>query len=482
MPASSEFVQLCRSQVAIAVSLGATFSAVYLTQELVPGSEAKLVPIAVYPEISVESAENQGLRLQSSQSSTVKSVPLLGPPTLPVEKSTVEAILFVGAAPVGAGFPSDRFANANAPEPLPGFDGSSNQCQGPENLWQQRRQIVTPLIHEGSVMGLLVSGRQDRPWNDREEATIQQIARTLALACILDQRSQWMQQELNSSGQIQAQVYDTMHNLLHQFKSPLTALRTFGKLLARRLVPEDKNRNVAFSIVRESDRLQELLLQFDRTVDTGEANLRLPSGTSETAMSNLELIRHSPLSLSPVANSEESCFVAFVLKPLLISAEAIASERHLKLVADIPTDLPPVEVNDRALREVLSNLIDNALKYTPADRQIYIKVRYKAANGDLRLAYRQFPAIAVAVSDTGSGIPPQDLEHLFERHYRGEKANTEIPGTGLGLAIARDLVRQMQGEIEVFSPLNPEWLPSAAAHLYPTNRGTTFVLWLPLNK
>ena len=462
MPASSEFVQLCRSQVAIAVSLGATFSAVYLTQELVEGTEAKLVPIAVYPETSVESAENQGLRLQSSESSTVKSVPLLlGQPTIPLEKSTVGAI---------------------APEPLPGFDGSSNQCQGPENQWQQRRQIVTPLIHEGSVMGLLVSGRQDRPWNDREEVTIQQIARTLALACILDQRSQWMQQELNSSGQIQTQVYDTMHNLLHQFKSPLTALRTFGKLLARRLVPEDKNRNVAFSIVRESDRLQELLLHFDRTVDTGEANLRLPSGTSETAMSNLELIGHSPLSLSPALNLKESCFVAFVLKPLLISALAIASERHLSLVADIPGNLPPVEANDRALREVLSNLIDNALKYTPAGRQIYIKVRYKAAEGDRRASHRQFPAIAVAVSDTGSGIPPQDLEHLFERHYRGEKAQTEIPGTGLGLAIARDLVRQMQGEIEVFSPLNPEWLPSGEAHLYPRDSGTTFVLWLPLNK
>ncbi|MEP6515669.1 GAF domain-containing sensor histidine kinase [Microcoleus vaginatus] len=462
MPASSEFVKLCRSQVAISVSLGATFSAVYLTQELVEGSEAKLVPISVYPETSAESEENQGLRLQSSESSTVKPVPrLLAPPVLPVEESTVGAI---------------------APERLPGKERTSHQCQGPENVWQQRMQIVTPLIHEGAVMGLLVSGRQDRPWNEREEAQIKQIARSLALACILDQRSQWMQQELGSARQIQAQVYDTMHNLLHQFKSPLTALRTFGKLLARRLVPEDKNRNVAFSIVRESDRLQELLSQFDRTVDTGEAHLKLRSGTSEKAMSNVESIRNSPLSLSPAANLQESCcFVAEVLKPLLISAEAIASERNLKLVADVEANLPPVSANDRALREVLSNLIDNALKYTPAGRQIYIKVRYKAADGD-RAGYSQLPAIAVAVSDTGSGIPPQDLEHLFERHYRGEKAQTEIPGTGLGLAIARDLVRQMQGEIEVFSPLNPEWLPSAADPLlYPTNRGTTFVVWLPVN-
>ena len=454
MPASSEFVKLCRSQVAIAVSLGATFSAVYLTQELVEGSEAKLVPIAVYPETSVE-PENQELRLESAPSSTVKPMPRrLAVPALAVEASTVGAI---------------------APEPLPGFENRDNQCQGPENVWQQRRQVVTPLIHEGAVLGLLVSGREDRAWNDREEAQIQQIARTLALACILDQRSQWMHQELGSSRQIQAQVYDTMHNLLHQFKSPLTALRTFGKLLARRLVPEDKNRNVAFSIVRESDRLSELLGQFDRTVDTGEANLRLPSGTSETATSNIELIQHSPLSLLPVANLDESCVVAEVLKPLLISALAIASERHLSLLADIPADLPPVSAGDRALREVLSNLIDNALKYTPAGRQIYIKVSYEANQ-------RPLPAIAVAVSDTGSGIPPQDLEHLFERHYRGEKAQTEIPGTGLGLAIARDLVRQMQGEIQVFSPVNPEWLPSSAAHLYPTDSGTTFVVWLPVKK
>ncbi|UNU25453.1 GAF domain-containing protein [Microcoleus vaginatus HSN003] len=462
MPASSEFVKLCHSQVAIAVSLGAKFSAVYLTQELVEGSEAKLVPIAVYPETSAESEENQGLRLQSPESSTVKPVPrLLAPPVLPVEESRVGAI---------------------APERLPGEERSSHQCQGPENVWQQRRQIVTPLIHEGAVMGLLVSGRQDRPWNEREEAQIKQIARSLALACVLDQRSQWMHQELGATRQIQAQVYDTMHNLLHQFKSPLTALRTFGKLLARRLVPEDKNRNVAFSIVRESDRLQELLGQFDRTVDTGEAHLKLPSGTSEKAMSNVESMRHSPLSLSPAANLQESCFVAEVLKPLLISAEAIASERNLKLLADLEADLPPVWANDRALREVLSNLIDNALKYTPAGRQIYIKVRYKAAEGD-RAGYSQLPAIAVAVSDTGSGIPLQDLEHLFERHYRGEKAQTEIPGTGLGLAIARDLVRQMQGEIEVFSPLNPEWLPSVETNLlYPTDRGTTFVVWLPVNK
>ncbi|MEZ2238935.1 ATP-binding protein [Microcoleus sp.] len=459
-PASSEFVKLCRSQVAIAVSLGATFSAIYLTEELIEGSQAKLIPIAVYPETSESWVQNQSVRQQSPTTSALKAIPrLLADQTQSRENSEMGTI---------------------QPESIPGFNSNSHQCQGPENIWLSRRQIVTPLIHEGVVMGLLVSGRQDRPWNDREEAQIQQIARTLALACILDQRSQWMQQELRQQRQIQSQVYDTMQNLLHQFKSPLTALRTFGKLLVKRLVPEDKNRNVAVSIIRESDRLQELLLQFDRTVDIGEANLRLPSGSSEIEMSQAELNRQSPLSLSPVSNQDQSCSVAEVLKPLLISAEAIASERNLKLVAEIPGNLPAVSANDRALQEVLSNLIDNALKYSNPGNKIYIKVDNKAqeAHGTKQ---HQLPALAVAVSDTGSGIPPQDLEHLFERHYRGEKAQTEIPGTGLGLAIARDLVHQMQGEIEVYSPLNPEWVPSVGSHLSPSDRGTTFVVWLPLS-
>ncbi|MGL5064391.1 MAG: GAF domain-containing sensor histidine kinase [Microcoleus sp.] len=460
MPASSEFVKLCRSQVAIAVSLGATFSAVYLTEELVSGTEAKLIPIAVYPESPAEREEDRGHRLRAQESSALETAPQRR-----LQQAQVQEKPIVGTI---------------APESLPDCDSNANRCASPEDVWQQRRQIIAPLIHEGAVMGLLVSGRQDRAWDDREEAQMQQIARSLALACILDQRSQWVEQELGQQRQLQTQVYDTMHNLLHQFKSPLTALRTFGKLLARRLLAEDKNRDAALSIVRESDRLQELLLQFDRTVDAGEANLRVPSGESKIAIPDIESIRPSVLSLSPGADVTSNCSVAGVLQPLLVSAEAIASDRNLKLLANIPADLPPIRADDRALREVLSNLIENALKYTPVGEQIFIEVRSIAPDSK-RSPDSKLPQIAVAVSDTGTGIPPQDLEHLFERHYRGAKAHSEIPGTGLGLAIANDLVSQMQGKIEVFSPINLAWLPPVQPPLERRDCGTTFVVLLPVN-
>src|SRR5207237_7776886 len=135
---------------------------------------------------------------------------------------------------------------------------------------------------------------------------------------------------------------------------------------------------------------------------------------------------------------------AAVLEPLLVSAKASAQERNLDLQTENPTDLPLVQGNTKALREVLSNLIDNALKYTPSGGQVDIRVGEKrqTAQGEM---------IGIAISDSGPGIPPQDLEHLFERHYRGVQAATAIPGSGLGLAIAKELIGQMHGEIEVFS-------------------------------
>jgi signal transduction histidine kinase len=91
--------------------------------------------------------------------------------------------------------------------------------------------------------------------------------------------------------------------------------------------------------------------------------------------------------------------------------------------------------------------------------------------------------LAILISDTGPGIPLQDLEHLFERHYRGVQASTAIPGSGLGLAIAKDLIEQMQGEIEVFSPAQLAWAKLGTESTITkvqdnSTRGTSFIVWL----
>lgn len=443
--ASSEFVALCRSQVALLTQgLGAALSIVYLTEELVEGgiTPTKLIPVVAYPETAVVWEGLNALTLLPEAPSG-DNQPLLLSGTSPETAS--------------AAFPSsslESLTNAKTDEHQP---DESGHCLLPS------AQIVLPLMHENVVMGLLVTGREDRPWNEQERSEIERIAQTLAIARLLDRRREWFEQQLNQQQRLQAKQRDLLDNLLHQFRNPLTALRTFGKLLLKRFMPGDANRAVADNIVRESDRLTELLQQFDRvidlTVDDLEPMKSLPPGP--LFMEAIQPV--IPVPLLPNAESTQLCLVADVLEPVLASAKAIAGERNLDLQADIPPNLPPVKANALALREVLSNLIDNALKYTPAGGQIYIQAGRKHSNFQ-----------GVAISDTGPGIPPQDLGHIFERHYRGAQSGSEISGTGLGLAIAVDLIKQMQGEIQVFSP---------AQHLaksVTSGPGATFIVWLPV--
>ena len=465
IPTSSEFIALCKSQVTVLTQgLGAALSAVYLTEELVEGDKPKLIPVVVYPETTVVWEEDDPDSMLPELGGKIDTIPRLlraAPRLLPQ-------------------------AFSNDPR------GSSTSADWKENFSRQQRQIVLPLIHEGVVMGLLVTAREDRPWNEKEKATIERIARTLAIAYIMDQRRVWSEQQLTESRLLQAQQRDRLDDLLHQFRNPLTALRTFGKLLIKRLRPGDKNHEVASSIVRESDRLQELLQQFDACLDlTGDDTASVALTPASTLEPSQRLTTNSLLPSN--AQAIESISVATVLEPLLVSALAIAQERNLELQAEIPTDLPLVRGNPTALREILSNLIDNALKYTPAGGQINIRV-----GEEPRISHSKMLAdctsdsgavpltpqrLAIAISDTGPGIPPQDLEHLFERHYRGVQAATAIPGTGLGLAIAKELLEQMQGEIEVFSPAQPVWAKqnsestTSNAQDNPA-KGTTFVVWL----
>lgn len=457
MPASSEFIALCRSQVALLnQGFGASMVAVYLTEQLVSGEEAKLVPIVAYPETSAALDKTSTLALLPAR------VDAILPPTAEVTKPA-EALMKAAEVP------------RETREQATSVSSSS---------LVQQRQIVLPLIHEDVVLGFLVIGREDRAWSDWERSQIEQVAETLAIACVLDQRYQWSEQSQRQQRLIQTQQHDILDNLLHQFRNPLTALRTFGKLLLKRLLPEDNNREVAASIVRESDRLQELLQQFDQVIDVGNASLTsltLPPANARQAdaVSEASLIDIQPTLLLPassfLAGSQLTltpCSLIEVLAGMVNSAQAIAQEHRLTLQTTFPADLPLVQADAKALQEVFSNLVDNAIKYTPSGGMIWLEVG--------KLPVPQAAGFqAIAVSDNGLGIPAQDLKHIFERHYRGVQAETDISGSGLGLAIAQDLMQRMGGKIEVFSPaLISDQQKAAAGNL--ERPGTSFVAWLPL--
>ncbi|MEI6443204.1 MAG: HAMP domain-containing sensor histidine kinase [Nostocales cyanobacterium ELA583] len=445
MSASSDFLALCREQIALLTQgIGASFAVVYLTQELVekPTEEAILIPVIVYPEtIALNPSDEYG---EAENSYPVRLANVLA---LPNQQRRLLKPTSVSSHPAGESAAT----------------GKQNLHNEQDEYLFGHNQIVLPLVYEGVMVGLLVTNRDDREWNEREEREIERIAKTLAIACILDQRRAWLQHQLQQEQILQEGQRDLLDNLLHQFRNPLTAIRTFGKLLFKRMRPIDPNREVATSIVRESDRLQELLKQFDQVIDLNPADLApLPLGQSQIVINQNVQREAKPALLLPGTGEQlTDIFLPDLLAPLLISTQAIAQERNLQLVTEIIPHLPLVRVNEKALREVLSNILDNALKYTPSGGKVLVQCGQQKG-------YLQ----GIAISDTGPGIPLEDVEHLGERYYRGIQAKTEIPGTGLGIAIAKQLIAEMQGSIEVFSPAINSVITS------PHTPGTTFIIWL----
>ncbi len=122
-----------------------------------------------------------------------------------------------------------------------------------------------------------------------------------------------------------------------------------------------------------------------------------------------------------------------------------------RVVTDLPQDLPPVCADPDRLERILVNLISNALKYAPSDTPVLVCAR---PDGEM---------IRIAVRDYGSGIPPQDIPHLFDRFYRGA-GERKAEGLGLGLYITRMLVEAHGGEIRVEST---------------PGQGSTFIVRLP---
>jgi hypothetical protein len=463
MPASSELVALCRAQISLLTQgLGASLSVIYLSQEV--GAETQLTPIAAYPETAVE-WQKEGI---------ASLFPL----------ATIAAVAEHSPRLLAASEPLNKtLSNQNSAQDM-ASEGSGSRLNpvtgaGSGALVPQR-QIVLPLLHEEVVFGLLVTARDDRAWSEWEQAQIQEIATTVSLACVLDQRSQWLEQYRQQQRLIQAQQHDLFDNLLHQFRNSLTALQTFGKLVLKRLQPGDANREIAASIVRETTRLKELSQQLELTTQlhSEEPERPLPLLPAAEARyqpeAQLSPVQPElqPVSLLPngllmgTTLPLEPCDLKSVLQPLLDAATAIAQDEQLTLTSAIPAALPAVWANPPALREVFNNLLENALKYTPVEGQIQVQ-----ANQTESLNRSQPSAwVEVSISDTGPGIPPQDLPHIFERRYRGVQSQSDIPGTGLGLTIAQTLAQQMRGEIEVISP----------ARGNTQGKGTTFVVRLPI--
>jgi two-component system, OmpR family, phosphate regulon sensor histidine kinase PhoR len=220
---------------------------------------------------------------------------------------------------------------------------------------------------------------------------------------------------------------DFAANVSHEFKTPLTAIQGFAETLLSGALEDAEHRRTFVEIIRENA---------VRLVRLTEDLLKL----SQIEAGKLELQRQ------PVA-------VGSVIQPCLEITRLKTDQKNMTLEAEFQSDLPTLNGDILCLQQVLQNLLDNAVRYSPTGGCIRVRAFVKGSE------------IVISVTDNGVGIPKAEQERIFERFYRVDAARARMDGgTGLGLSIAKHLVEAHGGRIQVQSEVGV---------------GSTFSVFLP---
>jgi len=222
-----------------------------------------------------------------------------------------------------------------------------------------------------------------------------------------------------------------MQTAAHQLKSPLAVIQTLTELIRSRVVPPEEIPRTCEKVIR---RCREGIAQVSELLTLARVQ-----------------------EADPVRHGRAEADVAALVADLCQRYKPVADEKQIELSWHLPQEgVPRARVEQRDLGDCLSNLIENALKYTPGPGRVTVNVEVLGRGTDGE-------SVAISVSDTGIGIAPDLLrspdgapghEPIFDPFRRGNNAlEAGIPGTGLGLSIVREVVEQAGGRIRVASRL-----------------------------
>jgi signal transduction histidine kinase len=272
-------------------------------------------------------------------------------------------------------------------------------------------RLATPVRELGEVARRLGAGDLDARARPEGTAETAELARAFnAMASRLQER----EARLDELDQLKS---DFVSGVSHELRTPLTTIKTLTRVLLKEGRSPAERREHLESIAAECDRQIELVVNL---LDLS----RIEAGAFSVAA-------------EPVA-------VAQVVADALSARRRALEARGHHVRTDVPDGLPPLWAERATLLRVLGILLDNAGKYTAEGGTITVSAAPDGAQ------------IAVAVSDTGTGIASEDRPHVFEKFYRGRSGasglgGTDPPGVGLGLFLARIMVERLGGTIEVDS-------------------------------
>ena len=215
-----------------------------------------------------------------------------------------------------------------------------------------------------------------------------------------------------------------LHNLVQELRSPITHMKTALSLLESKHVKGEQRQRYLQMLERECDRQNSVvsgllaLLQLDNSVDP------------------------------------EIVYLEELVPGIVSTYQPLANEKQIQLGYTIPSHLPPVKCPRPWLRQMIVQLLNNSLQFTPAQGRVFVQASVK----------NDF--IEIVINDTGIGIDPKEFNNIFDSFYRTRRVGDEpVVGAGLGLTIVQELVRHCNGTISVSSK---------------PGKGSTFTISLPV--
>jgi two-component sensor histidine kinase/tetratricopeptide (TPR) repeat protein len=250
------------------------------------------------------------------------------------------------------------------------------------------------------------------------------------LALVLLVGSYFIMRSLDRERAVSRLQSEFVSTVSHEFRTPLTSLRQLSEMLSKGRVPTEDLRQKSYDILsRESERLQRLV---ESLLDFGRIEARA------------FLYRYEHL--DPVR----------LVGDLVAEFQEKAAAQGYRVELELAGEYPLIHIDREALGLALRNLLDNAVKYSPDRRTVWVEMA------------RERDRLAIRVRDEGMGIPASEQKEIFKRFVRGTGSRAaHIQGTGIGLAMARHIIEAHGGEIRLESELG---------------RGSTFTILLPLEK
>ena len=261
---------------------------------------------------------------------------------------------------------------------------------------------------------------------------------TVAITKDITERKRMEQQLKQKVEELQEldQMKDSfLSTVSHELRTPLTSIKGFAEILLD--YEEDRETQTEFLTIinNESERLGELV---NNLLDLS----KIQGGQMQWEDIELE--------------------IPTVIQTAINTTQPLATQKNLSVDVDLDTDLPPVWSDKDRLVQVVTNLLNNAVKFTPEGGEIRVRaqvIKDSEAKGASDM-------VMVSVSDTGNGIAPEDYEKVFDKFSQGGDTLTDKPkGTGLGLPICKEIVEHYEGRIWVESELG---------------KGSTFFFTLPI--